>query len=186
MASWAFPRRLTCVVTGGDVWGTCSRFRVACREISGHQVASPFSSRHIFYHPLDRAESSISHLYNISHTYTTPRILYPWAHATVSSLLVRLRDLPLRLRESPAHHHHDVTLADSATSCRQGLSIVYDTVSNLSWSVNIQRHSIVNVIENILNKTWLPSEALGQEVPEAKEQEECVVRQLSIDTELID
>ncbi|KAJ3525924.1 hypothetical protein NM688_g8329 [Phlebia brevispora] len=62
------------------------------------------------------------------------------------------------------------------TKCHQGVSIIYDTVSNLSWSVNIQNHGIVTVIENILNKTWLPSKELGLEVPEAHPEEDCVVR----------
>lgn len=36
--------------------------------------------------------------------------------------------------------------------CHLGQSIVYDTVSNLSWSVDIQTHGIINVIDNISNK----------------------------------
>lgn len=34
----------------------------------------------------------------------------------------------------------------------------------------------MSVIENILNKTWLPSAELGLEVPEAKPEEDCVVK----------
>ena len=61
------------------------------------------------------------------------------------------------------------------SSCHLGLSIVYDTVTELSWSVDIRTHGIVNVIENMLNKTWAPSEAEGREVPAAKAEEDCVV-----------
>ena len=37
-----------------------------------------------------------------------------------------------------------------------GKSIVYDTVSNLSWAVDIRTHTIVNVIEKLLNEPWPP------------------------------
>ncbi|KAF7795282.1 hypothetical protein EIP86_006435, partial [Pleurotus ostreatoroseus] len=58
--------------------------------------------------------------------------------------------------------------------CHQGVSIIYDTVSNLSWSVNIAKHGIVTVIESVLNKTWLPSEEMGLEVPVAYPEEDCI------------
>lgn len=53
---------------------------------------------------------------------------------------------------------------------------MYDTVTELSWAVDIRTHGIVNVIENVLNKTWTPSEAQGREVPVPKVEEDCVVR----------
>lgn len=59
--------------------------------------------------------------------------------------------------------------------CHQGKSIVYDTVSNLSWSVDIRKHGIVNVIEEILGKPWQPSEDVGRSVPPAAVEEDCVV-----------
>lgn len=59
--------------------------------------------------------------------------------------------------------------------CHQGKSIVYDTVSNLSWSVDIRKHGIVNVIEDILAHPWQPSEDVGREVPVAAAEEDCVV-----------
>ncbi|KAI0925611.1 hypothetical protein AcV5_008301 [Taiwanofungus camphoratus] len=58
--------------------------------------------------------------------------------------------------------------------CHLGLSIVYDTVSNLSWAVNIRRHGIVTVIDEILSKPWPPSVGSGREVPEAEPEEDCV------------
>ncbi|KAI0783980.1 alpha/beta-hydrolase [Irpex lacteus] len=60
------------------------------------------------------------------------------------------------------------------TGCHIGRSIVYDTVTNLSWSVNIRQHGIVNVIDNILNTTWLPSEEIGREVPVPQVEDDCV------------
>ncbi|KAF8176581.1 alpha/beta-hydrolase [Mycena galopus ATCC 62051] len=58
--------------------------------------------------------------------------------------------------------------------CHLGASIVYDTVSNLSWSVDVRTHGIVNVIEKVLTDPWLPAEEEGRQVPEAKPQEDCV------------
>ncbi|KAH7930159.1 alpha/beta-hydrolase [Leucogyrophana mollusca] len=60
------------------------------------------------------------------------------------------------------------------TRCHLGKSIVYDTVSNLSWSVDIRTHGIVNVIENILKEPWQPSLEVGREVPPAEAEQECV------------
>ena len=60
--------------------------------------------------------------------------------------------------------------------CHQGKTIVYDTVSNLSWSVDLRSHPIVNMIETILADPWPPAEELGREVPEAVPQgDDCVV-----------
>jgi lipase ATG15 len=59
--------------------------------------------------------------------------------------------------------------------CHLGKSIVYDTVSNLSWSVDIRKHGIINVIEEILGKPWQPSEDVGRSVPPAAAEEDCVV-----------
>ncbi|KAI0342675.1 alpha/beta-hydrolase [Trametopsis cervina] len=59
------------------------------------------------------------------------------------------------------------------TRCHLGKSIVYDTVTNLSWTVDIRTHGIVNVIDNLLNKTWAPSEEVGRQVPIAEEEQDC-------------
>ncbi|KAJ7745665.1 alpha/beta-hydrolase [Mycena metata] len=58
--------------------------------------------------------------------------------------------------------------------CHLGSSIVYDTVSNLSWSVDVRLHGIVNVIEKILSDPWPPAVEAGREVPEPHEEEDCV------------
>ncbi|KAJ7145139.1 alpha/beta-hydrolase [Mycena crocata] len=58
--------------------------------------------------------------------------------------------------------------------CHLGKSIIYDTVSNLSWSVDVRLHGIVNVIEKVLNEPWPPSVEEGREVPEAHAEEDCV------------
>ncbi|KAI4528270.1 alpha/beta-hydrolase [Schizophyllum commune Loenen D] len=57
--------------------------------------------------------------------------------------------------------------------CHLGKSIVYDTVSNLSWAVDIRTHTIVNVIEKLLNEPWPPSVEIGREVPEAIAEDDC-------------
>ncbi|KAH7913529.1 Alpha/Beta hydrolase protein [Hygrophoropsis aurantiaca] len=60
------------------------------------------------------------------------------------------------------------------TRCHLGKSIVYDTVSNLSWSVDIRTHGIVNVIDHVLGEPWQPSLEVGREVPVAEFEEDCV------------
>lgn len=52
---------------------------------------------------------------------------------------------------------------------------MYDTVSNLSWSVDIRKHGIISVIEEILGQPWQPCEDVGREVPPATVDEDCVV-----------
>lgn len=59
--------------------------------------------------------------------------------------------------------------------CHLGKTIVYDTVSNLSWGVDLRTHPIANMIDTILADPWLPAEELGREVPEAAPQDDCVV-----------
>ncbi|KAG1738357.1 alpha/beta-hydrolase [Suillus paluster] len=60
------------------------------------------------------------------------------------------------------------------SKCHLGQSIVYDTVSNLSWSVDIRKHGIVSVIDEILGKPWQPSEDVGRSVPPPTVEEDCV------------
>ena len=60
--------------------------------------------------------------------------------------------------------------------CHLGKTIVYDTVSNLSWGVDLRTHPIANMIEKILADPWPAAEELGREVPEAVPQgDDCVV-----------
>jgi lipase ATG15 len=59
--------------------------------------------------------------------------------------------------------------------CHLGLNIVYDTVSNLSWAVDVRMHSINTVIDRLLSQPWAPSEEIGRQVPEAISQDDCVV-----------
>ncbi|KAJ3720828.1 alpha/beta-hydrolase [Lentinula guzmanii] len=58
--------------------------------------------------------------------------------------------------------------------CHLGKSIIYDTVSNSSWSVDVRTHGIVAVIEKVLSDPWPPSVEIGREVPEAIYEEDCV------------
>lgn len=60
--------------------------------------------------------------------------------------------------------------------CHLGKKIVYDTVSNLSWSVDLRTHPIANMIDTILAEPWPLAEEQGREVPEAVPQEDdCIV-----------
>jgi len=66
--------------------------------------------------------------------------------------------------------------------CHLGKTIVYDTVSNLSWGVDLRSHPIINMIEKVLADPWPPAEELGREVPEAVSQgDDCVVSLSFID-----
>jgi lipase ATG15 len=59
--------------------------------------------------------------------------------------------------------------------CHLGSSIIYDTVSNLSWAVDIRTHTISNVVDKLLSEPWPPSVEFGREVPEAQaEDPDCV------------
>ncbi|PAV16217.1 alpha beta-hydrolase [Pyrrhoderma noxium] len=58
--------------------------------------------------------------------------------------------------------------------CHLGKSVVYDTISNLSWSSDVRTHTIKTVIEKLLSVPWPPSVERGREVPEALPEEDCV------------
>ncbi|KAL5504243.1 ATG15_2 [Sanghuangporus vaninii] len=58
--------------------------------------------------------------------------------------------------------------------CRLGESIVYDTISNLSWASDVRTHSIKTVIEKLLSVPWAPAIEQGREVPEPRREEDCV------------
>lgn len=57
--------------------------------------------------------------------------------------------------------------------CHLGQVIVYDTVAKFNWGVDIRRHSIAEVIENILDKDWDPESGIA--VPAPTVEEDCVV-----------
>lgn len=52
--------------------------------------------------------------------------------------------------------------------------ITYDTVTNLSWAVDIRTHTISNVIDKVLGQPWPPAQEVGREVPEPKPEDDCV------------
>ena len=60
-------------------------------------------------------------------------------------------------------------------SCHFGNIIEYDTVSNLSWSVDVRTHAIAQMIEKVLSQPWAAAVELGREVPPLKRQDDCVV-----------
>lgn len=69
----------------------------------------------------------------------------------------------------------DIKLTRMFIRCHLGKVIEYDTVSNLSWSVDIRTHTILTVIDKVLGVPWAPAVEAGREVPEAKVQDDCVV-----------
>lgn len=73
-----------------------------------------------------------------------------------------------------------ICLLDALCRCHLGKTIVYDTVSNKSWSVDVRKHAIVMMIEEVLGKPWPPSVDAGREVPKAVPQDDCVVRGQSV------
>jgi len=60
------------------------------------------------------------------------------------------------------------------TRCHLGKTILYDTVTNASWTVDVRTHSIANIIERLLSTPWPPSIDVGREVPQAKAEVDCV------------
>jgi len=58
--------------------------------------------------------------------------------------------------------------------CHLGNVIEYDTVSNLSWSVDLRTHAIVQVIEKLLSQPWDAAEESGREVPAITRQDDCL------------
>lgn len=61
------------------------------------------------------------------------------------------------------------------TRCHLGKSIVYDTLDKLGWVPNVRRHIIREVIHNVLEAEDVEWEE-GREVPLAREEADCVVR----------
>lgn len=64
--------------------------------------------------------------------------------------------------------------------CHLGKSIIYDTISNLSWPSDVRTHTIQTVIQRLLNDPWPPALDVGREVPEAIAEEDCVVSLLPL------
>jgi hypothetical protein len=61
------------------------------------------------------------------------------------------------------------------SSCHLGNVIEYDTVTNLSWSVDVRTHAIAQLVDKVLSEPWAAAEELGREVPPMKRQDDCVV-----------
>lgn len=59
------------------------------------------------------------------------------------------------------------------TKCHLGMTIVYDTVGRLNWSVDIRTHPIGELIKRVLEKEifW----EFGRHVPRARTEEDCMV-----------
>jgi hypothetical protein len=99
-----------------------------------------------------------------------------------SSLHVHSVDMQWRQRQFFSPPSPVVYVSDFSFShrCHLGKTIVYDTVSNASWTVDIRTHGIVNVIERLLADPWPPAMELGREVPEAQADVDCVVCGISV------
>ena len=68
----------------------------------------------------------------------------------------------------------------SIPRCHLGQSIVYDTVTELNWDVNLRTHPIQIFIEKVLQKEWEPAKSLERQVPvPVDEDEDCAVRSLA-------
>jgi lipase ATG15 len=63
------------------------------------------------------------------------------------------------------------------TKCHLGKTILYDTVKTLGWGADIRKHSINEVIHNVVEADVLWG--FGQKVPRAREETDCVVRILA-------
>jgi hypothetical protein len=61
------------------------------------------------------------------------------------------------------------------SSCHFGNIIEYDTVTNLSWSVDVRTHAIAQMVDKVLSEPWAAANELGLEVPPLKRQDDCVV-----------
>lgn len=60
-------------------------------------------------------------------------------------------------------------------SCHFGNIIEYDTVTNLSWSVDVRTHAIAKLVDKVLSEPWPAADDLGLEVPPSKRQDDCLV-----------
>ncbi len=60
-------------------------------------------------------------------------------------------------------------------SCHFGGIIEYDTVTNLSWSVDVRTHAIAQMVDKVLSEPWAAANELGLEVPPLKRQDDCLV-----------
>ena len=76
-----------------------------------------------------------------------------------------------RLHRTPADARIFVVLG----SCHFGNIIEYDTVTNLSWSVDARTHAIAQMVDRILSEPWAAANELGLEVPPLKRQDDCLV-----------
>ncbi|KAI0288844.1 Alpha/Beta hydrolase protein [Russula brevipes] len=72
---------------------------------------------------------------------------------------------------SPPSTHHITHVWHTADPIAMG---PYDTVSNLSWSVDVRTHAIAQMIEKVLSQPWAAAVELGREVPPLKRQDDCV------------
>ena len=64
-------------------------------------------------------------------------------------------------------------------SCHLGKTILFDTVTQLGWSVDARTHGIAVIVERLLATEWEGG------VPEPLEETDCVVRSVICNTESV-
>ncbi|KAI9457146.1 alpha/beta-hydrolase [Russula earlei] len=116
--------------------------------------------------------------HHITHVWHTAD---PIAMGTCNGILSKLRDRGLCHGEPVCNHSvhfcfrtNEVTVFGVLGRCHMGNVIEYDTVTNLSWTVDVRTHAIAQVIEKVLSEPWAPAEEQGREVPQSKRQDDCV------------
>ncbi|KAH9945879.1 alpha/beta-hydrolase [Epithele typhae] len=62
------------------------------------------------------------------------------------------------------------------TRCHLGRSVVYDTVGQLGWRVDVRKHVIKEVITHVIEADveWVGDDGVAREVPEARVEEDCI------------
>lgn len=62
-------------------------------------------------------------------------------------------------------------LSNYSPRCHLGQSIIYDTVTELNWSVNVAAHRIRTVIDSLLSNDWKD----GKPLPDITLEDDCIV-----------
>ncbi|KAJ7024751.1 alpha/beta-hydrolase [Mycena alexandri] len=127
----------------------------------------PESDIWIIGHSLGGALASL-----LGATFGSPVVAFEAPGEKMAAGRLHLPSPPSTLHITHVYHNADPiamgtcngVLSSYVTSVR---GIVYDTVSNLSWSVDVRLHGIVKVIEEILSDPWPPAVEAGAGGPRA-------------------
>ena len=161
MDYWTLARWCTCILGRHNIWYTCRSVRSTWRKDGISTTTSPqpseFSNERTSFDPAYQRTVPQPETQHVTHVYHTAD---PIAMGTCNGVF------------------SSCALGGYAmeSKCHLGQTIVYDTVSNLSWSVDIRTHTIATVIEKLLSGPWPPSLEDGREVPTPQSEDDCVVR----------